>query len=82
MYGELQYFKAVKVQYESISSTAVWLVFQNLTAFPQNYVDLPQMYWTSWPDTSSVLLIAGGAVAGIGLLDFGIGFIGLKVLHL
>jgi hypothetical protein len=78
--GEFQYFEAVNVTYQSISSTEVWLVFQELEAFPQTYHELPQMYWMSWAANHLTVMIVGGAISGCGLLVLGVDFFVKKVL--
>jgi hypothetical protein len=67
--GEFQYIKVEKVTYEEISSSLVWIVFENLIALPMTYAEVPQMYWASWTRSNSVnWMIAGGVVLGLGLL--------------
>jgi hypothetical protein len=58
----LQQLELGPVEYSLVTTNLILLVFENLTAVPMTWLDVPQMYWVSWGKITATTMIIIGAV--------------------
>jgi hypothetical protein len=58
----LQQLELGSVDYSSIATDPILIVFESLTAVPMTWIDVPQMYWVSWEKITAPTMVIVGIV--------------------